>query len=283
MASASLPLGGGPLVSASWLHQQLSRPDIRIIDCRHCFDDPSYGERSYLSAHIPGAVYFGLKSHLVGTEGDGRSPLPSGTEFAERAGRAGIGADDVVVCYDDGLGGVAARAWWLFRHFGHEKVLVLRDGFSSWTYPTRSGPPAKTVQAEFPLRAPLASIVRSADMLAVLGAKDTAIIDARAPARFRGEAPALDAIEGHIPGALNIPADTLAENPLLRRCTADAARMIAYCGSGIIACNIALACSALGRDDVQLYAGSWSDWAARRLPAQSGEATGSIQFHDGGS
>lgn len=261
----------GPLVSASWLQQRLFGPGLRIIDCRHRFDDPSYGERSYVSAHIPGAVHFGLQTHLIGTAGEGRSPLPSGAEFARTAGRVGIGGDDVVVCYDDGLGGVAARAWWLFRHFGHAKVYVLRDGFSSWIYPGESGPPAKAVPAEFPLRASLVSTVASVDVLACLSAKDAAIIDARAPARFRGEAAPLDAIEGHIPGALNIPADRLAENPLLRRCAADAGRLIAYCGSGIIACNIVLACAALGRDDAELYAGSWSDWAARRLPAQSGD------------
>src|SRR5437868_424945 len=98
----------GPLVNASWLAAHLSTPGLRIIDCRHRFDDPSYGERAFRSGHIPGAIHFRLQSHLTGTKGDGRSPLPSEAEFAAVAGDAGIGGDDIVLGYDDGLGGIAA-------------------------------------------------------------------------------------------------------------------------------------------------------------------------------
>jgi thiosulfate/3-mercaptopyruvate sulfurtransferase len=38
-----------------------------------------------------------------------------------------------------------------------------------------------------------------------------------------------------------------------------------YCGSGITAAVLALRLVELGRDDTQLYAGSWSDWCARGL------------------
>jgi thiosulfate/3-mercaptopyruvate sulfurtransferase len=40
----------------------------------------------------------------------------------------------------------------------------------------------------------------------------------------------------------------------------DDANLVAYCGSGITACNNLLALEMLGRDDVLLYPGSWSDW-----------------------
>lgn len=274
----------GPLVDASWLARHLSEPGLRIIDCRHRFDDPSYGERAYRTGHIPGAIHFGLKSHLTGTQGDGRSPLPSAADFAGTVGLAGIGGDDIVLCYDDGLGGVAARAWWLFRFFGHDKVFVLRDGFSRWTYPIEKGDAQRPTPASFPLRPARVALAAASDVLAALSAGGTAIIDARGAPRFRGEAPPLDPVEGHIPGAINIPANgELAGNARLRRLTAEAKRLIAYCGSGVVACNIVLVCAELGRDDVQLYAGSWSDWAARRLPAQSGGETDPLQLHHGGS
>lgn len=271
----------GPLVDAAWLATQLSMPSLRLIDCRHRFDDVAYGERAWRSGHIPGAIHFRLQPHLTGTEGDGRSPLPSAVEFAAVASEAGIGGDDVVVCYDDGLGGVAARAWWLFRYFGHEKVFVLRDGFASWAGAVETGETAQPAPRSFPIRPSFVSRVRASEVQA---GPAIAIIDARGAPRFRGEAPPLDPVEGHIPGAINIPAtDALLDNERLRRAVASAERIIAYCGSGIVACNIVLACAALGRRDVELYAGSWSDWAQRRLPARSGEEIEPSQFHHGGS
>lgn len=264
----------GPVVSAAWLHAHLSHPRLRIVDCRHRFDDAGYGENAYRTSHIPGAAYFGLKSHLVGITGDGRSPLPQPEDFARRVGAAGIANDDTVVCYDDGPAGVAARAWWLFRLIGHEKVFVLRDGFKSWIYDTEAGERASIAMVPFHVRRALVSFVDATQVLAVSTAEDATIIDARPPARFRGDAPPLDPIEGHIPGAINIPADALAGSDRFRACVADARRIIAYCGSGILACNVVLAATALGRKDVALYAGSWSDWAARRLPARSGAETG---------
>lgn len=275
------PLPEGPLVNASWLAAHLSTPGLRLIDCRHRFDDPSYGERAFRSGHIPGAIHFRLQPHLTGTEGDGRSPLPSEAEFAAVAGEASIGGDDIVLCYDDGLGGIAARAWWLFRYFGHDKVFVLRDGFASWTGAVETGETARPAPRSFPIRPSLMSRIRAPEVLA---GPSTAIIDARGAPRFRGEAPPLDPVEGHIPGAINIPVTgTLLENERLQRVIASADRIIAYCGSGIVACNIVLACAELGRSDVELYAGSWSDWAQRRLPAQAGEEIEPLQFQHGGS
>lgn len=271
-------LPAGPLVDAAWL---ATHSGLRLIDCRHRFDDPSYGERAFRSGHIPGAIHFRLQPHLTGTEGDGRSPLPSAVEFAAVASAAGIGGDDIVVCYDDGLGGIAARAWWLFRYFGHDKVFVLRDGFASWTGAVETGEPAKPVPRSFPIRPSLVSHVRA---LEVQAGPAIAIIDARGAPRFRGEAPPLDPVEGHVPGAINIPATAaLLDNERLRRVIASADRVIAYCGSGIVACNIVLACAALGRGDVALYAGSWSDWAQRSLPVQAGEEIEPLQFQHGGS
>lgn len=274
-------LPASPLVDASWLAAQLSTPGLRLIDCRHRFDDPSYGERVYRSGHIPGAIHFSLQPHLTGTEGDGRSPLPSEAEFTAVASEAGIGGDDIIVCYDDGLGGIAARAWWLFRYFGHDKVFVLRDGFASWTGAVETGEPPSSAPRSFPIRPSLVSHIRASD---VLSGPSIAIIDARGTPRFRGEAPPLDPVEGHVPGAINIPATAaLLENERLQRVAATADRIIAYCGSGIVACNIVLACAELGRNDVELYAGSWSDWAQRRLPAQAGEEIEPLQFQHGGS
>ncbi|MGE3876276.1 MAG: sulfurtransferase, partial [Parvibaculaceae bacterium] len=171
----------GPFVDIGWLSEHLGHPRLRVVDCRHRFDDATYGESAYRSARVPGAVHFGLKSHLVGSTGDGRSPLPSPEDFARRAAAAGIADDDVVVCYDDGSAGVAARAWWLFRYAGHQAVFVLRDGFRSWSRATEAGEAARTAPASFAVRPPLISCIDAEQTLAAAQKQDATIIDARPP------------------------------------------------------------------------------------------------------
>ena len=60
--------------------------------------------------------------------------LPSAADFAKKVGLLGVGDGDRVVVYDRLCGGsAAARAWWMFRVFGHDKVALLDGGFGKWT------------------------------------------------------------------------------------------------------------------------------------------------------
>ena len=98
-----------------------------------------------------------------------------------------------------------------------------------------------------------------------------AMIDARAPARFRGEQEPIDPVAGHIPNAVNLPVPDLvgeqgrflAPDELRARFAAvgaeSAASVGAYCGSGVAASYEVLALSLAGIP-ASLYVGSWSDW-----------------------
>jgi 3-mercaptopyruvate sulfurtransferase SseA len=74
--------------------------------------------------------------------------------------------------------------------------------------------------------------------------------------------------QGHIPGARNVPGASLLDAHHAFRPDADLQRalpadgdVIAYCGSGISACQIILAYARLGRALPRLYPGSWSAWS----------------------
>jgi thiosulfate/3-mercaptopyruvate sulfurtransferase len=239
----------------------------RFVDCGYALDRVEAGREGYLREHVPGAAFLGIDdlSDLSAT-GSGRHPLPSEEAFAAAASRAGISAGVFVVAYDHGGAGGAARLWWLLRHFGHEEAAVLRGGLEAWLGPLRGG--EEVIEpARFVPRERGGDTIEAEELARRLGEEGLVVVDARAPERFRGEVEPIDPVAGRVPGAVNWPFGQADEVPgeLLR-----ADELVVYCGSGITACVDLLALARAGRPDAKLYAGSWSDWCARGLPAERG-------------
>ncbi|MBB5235777.1 sulfurtransferase [Deinococcus budaensis] len=281
---------GAPLKSAAWLAEHLTDPRVRVLDCRYALTDPLVGRLAYLAGHVPGAVYADLETDLSGPVrpggAGGRHPLPDPAALARWLGGVGIGNAHVVVAYDDpstGQGFYAARAWWLLRWLGHREVYVLDGGWPAFL--AAGGRPS----TQEPDHAPTTFTPDvQPDMVATAEdvqrrAAGTLLIDARAPARYRGDVEPLDRKAGHIPGAVNREwAGALDERGHWRGAEAQAARLragdaptITYCGSGISATPNLLARELAGvplGPDNRLYAGSWSDWVSDEArPVATGE------------
>ena len=243
---------------------------FQFVDCRWELGRPERGRELYLEGHIPGASFLNVEHELSvaqppGTLG-GRHPLPRAEDFARAAGRAGIGAGVLVIAYDQGMTGGAARLWWLLRHFGHDDVAVLDGGIGAWLGPLMDGE-EEIEPAEFTLHPREGDTIDAAELEARLDEAGLVVVDARASERFLGEFEPIDPVAGHIPGAQNLPyaaGDALPEELLI------ANELVVYCGSGITACVDLLRLAHAGRDDAKLYAGSWSDWSSRGLPAERG-------------
>ena len=179
---------------------------VVLLDCGFDLADAQAGERAYAAAHLPGAHYVSLEHDLSGakTGRNGRHPLPDRHALAQRAGAWGIAPGVPVVCYDAQGGPYAARAWWLLRWLGHDAVAVLDGGSAAWRDAGRAmtaAPPDDRTAPPYPLGAPAMPTIDADSLLASLGGR--AILDARAGERYRGEVEPLDAVAGHIPGALN--------------------------------------------------------------------------------
>jgi thiosulfate/3-mercaptopyruvate sulfurtransferase len=220
--------------------------EYRFVDCRWALDDPGFGRRAYLEAHIPGAAFLDVEQDLAAPGGaEGRHPLPSAERFAAAASRAGVGPETFVVAYGS-LGG-AERLWWLLRHFGHGDCAVL--DFDAWRGPLVGGE-EEIEPALFEAR-PRDDDTVARDELA-RNREELVVVDARLEPRWRGEPNPVDRVPGRIPGAVNAPWNALLpEMP--------AGDLVAYCGSGITACVVLHRLHLAGRDG-RLYPGSWSEW-----------------------
>jgi thiosulfate/3-mercaptopyruvate sulfurtransferase len=239
----------------------------QLVDCRWELADPEAGRRLYAEGHIPGASFLDVDRDLSAPAipGGARHPLPARADFEAAARRAGIAADTLVVAYDQGMTGGAARLWWLLRHFGHPHVGVLDGGIGVWRGPLAAGE-EEIPPGDFTAAAPPTDDTFDADALAArLGDPALTVLDARLASRFAGEPYPLDRKRGHIPGARSafygddtpFPDDVLA-----------APELVAYCGSGVTACVTLLRLARAGRPDAKLYPGSWSDWTGRDLPVE---------------
>ena len=289
----------GPLVSASWLREQLAGPgvgdvrrsladSVRVLDARWYLSGKR-GIDEYAGGHLPGAAFVDLDLDLSAPkgEGPGRHPLPSPRAFAAVLARLGITATTTVVAYDDAGGAIAARVWWLLRHFGLDRGAVLDGGIDAW----RKAGGALTTDVPVIEPAPSMNLVaRTGDVVdkravdALRKEARAVLLDARAAERFEGKSEIVDARPGHIPGARSLPfagnltspgGTFLDRDALAARFDAAGVRagatVVCYCGSGVTACHNVLALSLTGRDDALLYEGSWSDWAADpTLPAATG-------------
>lgn len=231
----------------------------QFVDCRWELGTPERGRELYAAGHVPGASFLDVDEDLadLSVAGQGRHPLPSAERFAESASRAGIGPGVFVVAYGN-MGG-PERLWWLLRHFGHDDCAVLIGGIDVWAGPFATG--EETIEpAEFVPRERSGDTIAAEELARRLADPELALVDARIPARWRGEPNPVDAKPGRIPGASNAPWN----EPQLELPPGE---LVVYCGSGITACVVLHRAFLRGRDGV-LYPGSWSDWSTRPLPIE---------------
>jgi thiosulfate/3-mercaptopyruvate sulfurtransferase len=270
------------LIDAAALRELLGKPDIAVIDCRFDLINPEGGRRAYLKGHIPGARYADLNRDLSApvSAHSGRHPLPLPKNFAATLGLWGIGHATQVIAYDDAGGSFAARAWWLLRWLGHGSVVVLDGGIQAWTAAGgsfESGEekplPRETPGGRISPRADSAAVIETDDIAAFLTDPKHLLVDARAAERFAGSVEPIDAVAGHIAGAVNhpfsanlapdgrfLPAAELKRLWDARLAGREVAHVAAMCGSGVTACHNLLSLEVAGLRGAKLYAGSWSEW-----------------------
>jgi thiosulfate/3-mercaptopyruvate sulfurtransferase len=263
------------LVSTEWLGRNLGEADLAIVDSSAFLPtdgrDPA---AEFVQAHIPGARFLDI-SVVADRSNPAPHMLPDAAQFGWAMSELGVGRDDRIVVYDNSPLRTAARGWFMFRHFGAERVAILDGGFQKWRAegrPVESGVPLARV-ARFDAREAAGEVVDKAELMKGGGLP---VLDARGRARFEGTdpdpRPAVAA--GHIPGSRNLPlADlyridgTFRSGDEIRQAFEQAGvdprqPFIATCGSGVTANSLIFAARRLGGHEAKLYDGSWSEWGA---------------------
>jgi thiosulfate/3-mercaptopyruvate sulfurtransferase len=192
------------IVSAAELHENLGNPRFVVVDCRFDLSDKPAGYRAYQQGHIPGAVYADLEADLSGPPltDTGRHPMPGAEALRQTFSRFGIHHGSQVVVYDDAGGAYAARLWWQLGYMGHEAVALLDGGWQAWLekgFPVQRGVEMNQ-PAHFEGQPRESWLVLLAEL-----SRHPLLVDARDPARYRGEIEPIDRTPGHIPRAINLP------------------------------------------------------------------------------
>jgi thiosulfate/3-mercaptopyruvate sulfurtransferase len=269
-----------PLVGTDWLAAHLADPGLVLLDATLYLPNEGKDARAeFLGAHIPGARLFDINL-FADTDTDLPHMVPSPGRFARLAQVLGISNNSSVVFYDQRGLFSAARGWWLMGLFGHDRASVLDGGLPKWRAegrPVETGEPPPALPGDFRSDFRSARLRGIGDMLENLATGEELVLDARAAARFHGEAPEPrpGVRSGHIPGAHSLPVAELLGPDLtmlppaqlrarLAQAGADGSKpVVTSCGSGVTATVITLAMVRAGLPIGAVYDGSWSEWGGR--------------------
>jgi thiosulfate/3-mercaptopyruvate sulfurtransferase len=288
------------LVETDWLHAHLEDANLRVLDCTvylpNYFDASAAqkvqivsGRAHWEQGHIPGSAFADLVQDLCDPQNTRfMFPMPPAAQFEAAMSRYGVGEGTRVVLYDDMLNVWAARIWWMLRAFGFDNAAVLNGGWKKWTLEGRpiSTAPPQYPPAQFIARPRPERIATKDEVLAAIGSQATCLVNALDPEEYAGRGPVRYGRPGHIPSGVNVSFLSVVDpethaylqpEQLREQCTQVGAmakdRVITYCGGAIAASSAAFVLTLLGVDNVAVYDGSMTEWAADpTLPLVTGEA-----------
>ena len=269
------------LVTPAELAERLGRSGgPRVIDARPA--------SRFATGHVPGALH--LDPFGVSLIDSRPAPLKAWEWIMQHLLELrGVTRDEPVVVYEDTSGMRAARLVWMLALFGHRDARLLDGGFGRWTAERRavtreaaSEPDAASVLVVERRPEVMATVE---DVLAALGRKDVAIVDARSRAEYTGEL-VRAARGGAIPGAVhleytaNLTSDGRYRAPAELRSMYEALgvtpdrEVLTYCQGAYRAAQSWIALREAGYPRVRCYVGSWNEWGNRTdLPVERPHAT----------
>ena len=263
-----------PLVSVSWLSQNLNAPNLVVLDVS-LESNIANIKVEFPGIQIKGARYFDLKRNFSDLESRLPNTLPNPKYFSLACRNLGINNNSTIVVYDN-IGIYASpRVWWMFKSMGHKNIAVLDGGLPLWknkNYPTESIQNRVLPEGDFKAKFNPNLLKKAFKIIENITSKEAILVDARSNGRFSGLIPETrkNLKSGHIPNAINLPflevlkdgkfISTNEISDIFKKLKIDKRPKIFTCGSGLTACILILASTLISEDNHFLYDGSWSEW-----------------------
>ena len=274
-------------IEPDFLKNKLYDTTVKILDATFFLPDAGLNaEEEYQKEHIPNSVFFDINKIA-----DPNNPLPhmipSKDLFSDMMQNLGLNNEDEIIFYDNSPLLSSARAWFLLRYFGHKNILILNGGLKNWKKSGGETTAKKTIisKGNFVSKTERKDlVVNLEEMISISKNNSKVILDARSYKRFIGEAkePRPGLQSGHIPNSKSLASSELLTNDgylksikeldeLFSNNDIDKSEdIIATCGSGVSACVISVALYCLGKENVPIYDGSWTEWATSEQKIQTG-------------
>ena len=261
------------------LMTQIDKLSFKILDATFYLPDSGLNaEEEYKKKHIPGAVFFDINK-VADPNNSLPHMIPQKDLFSKMMQNLGLNNEDEIVIYDNSPFLSSARAWFLFRYFGHDKVSIMQGGLENWKNSGGNISQENVVikKGNYTAKDEKKDLVVNLDqMIIATQNKEKIILDARSKQRFLGEAkePRPNLPSGHIPNSKSLPSSILINKngylkskDEIKKILDDINvnpndKIIATCGSGVSACVISIALYCLGKKNVPIYDGSWTEWAS---------------------
>jgi len=274
-----------PLISADDAKSLIGQKNVIIFDASsHLPNADRNAEDEFIAGHLPGAMRFDINTIAL-PDAEFPHTMPTAPLFQRHMHLKGVSKGSHVLIYDDSAIFTSARAWFMFRYFGHDKVQIIDGGLKAWKAAAgdvEALEESPISRGDFIAQDP----IQNEGLLSVhamkklvshdLDQRNRTILDARSADRFYGRAPEprKGLASGHMPGAVNIPfTDLLDRETGLMKPIDDlkavfkdvdpSKGIVTSCGSGVTACALILGLNLIGRHDVALYDGSWTEWGSR--------------------
>ena len=268
------------LVETDWLEQNLSDPDVVVLDCTvHLRIQPAGpykiepGLGDYEKGHVKGAQFCDVQKDVSAQGTKYNFMRPDAAAFAAGIRRFGISNNTRIITYSTANPWWATRVWWLLRSFGHDNAAVLNGGWQKWSKegrPSERGPSPSRAPGSFGVQFERDLMADREEVVAAMGNGAICTLNALMPAQYAGTTYGRP---GQIPGSVAVPAGHLIDPATNAFLPADELRaklaaagamdrpVIAYCGGGIAATADALALVMLGHTNVKVYDASLSEWS----------------------
>jgi thiosulfate/3-mercaptopyruvate sulfurtransferase len=264
-----------PLTSSQWLFENLTHPDIIILDASQK-SITAKKVKPNENLRIKGARYFDLKNNFSDKSAALPNTFPNTTQFEDECQKLGINETNLIVVYDN-LGIYSSpRVWWMLKIMGHKNVTVLNGGLPDWIknkYPIEDVKRQQYKLGNFKAKLHSNAVKDFNFIKGNAQTQTSVIIDARSEGRFNGTAPEPreGLRSGSIPSSLNIPFGDVLENgkfkpekelkAIFSKINPEEKELVYSCGSGLTACIILLAGELVLPNTTAVYDGSWTEWA----------------------